>query len=103
VVNRFQSAEESARLRLSRTSGGSETSVYTVRENFVRFLVQLLTWYKRLISPVLPSSCRFHPTCSVYMREAIEIHGPAKGVWMGLKRIGRCHPFHTGGADPVAR
>jgi putative component of membrane protein insertase Oxa1/YidC/SpoIIIJ protein YidD len=37
------------------------------------------------------------------MREAIEIHGPAKGVWMGLKRIGRCHPFHTGGADPVAR
>ncbi|HYA18398.1 MAG TPA: membrane protein insertion efficiency factor YidD [Bryobacteraceae bacterium] len=64
-------------------------------------LIQSLVWYKRLISPLLPSACRFHPTCSEYMREAIEIHGAAKGVWLGLKRLGRCHPFHEGGCDPV--
>lgn len=63
----------------------------------------LLRGYKLLISPLLPSACRFYPTCSEYMREAVEIHGPAHGVWLGLKRLGRCHPFHEGGADPVPR
>jgi putative membrane protein insertion efficiency factor len=64
-------------------------------------LVILITGYKRLISPLLPSACRFYPTCSDYMRQAIEIHGPAQGVWLGLKRLGRCHPFHEGGFDAV--
>lgn len=64
-------------------------------------LVGILSGYKRLISPFLPSACRFYPTCSVYMSEAIKIHGPAHGVWLGLKRLGRCHPFHEGGIDPV--
>ncbi|MDQ2901059.1 MAG: membrane protein insertion efficiency factor YidD [Acidobacteriota bacterium] len=50
---------------------------------------------------MLPSACRFHPTCSEYMRQAIVRHGSARGVWMGIKRIGRCHPFHAGGVDPV--
>ncbi|MDQ6706126.1 MAG: membrane protein insertion efficiency factor YidD [Acidobacteriota bacterium] len=50
---------------------------------------------------MLPSACRYHPTCSEYMRQAIERHGSARGVWMGVKRIGRCHPFHAGGVDPV--
>jgi putative membrane protein insertion efficiency factor len=63
----------------------------------------ILTGYKRLISPLLPSACRFYPTCSEYMRQAIEIHGPAQGVWLGIKRLGRCHPFHEGGCDPVPR
>ena len=63
----------------------------------------LLRGYKRLISPFLPSACRYYPTCSEYMREAIEIHGPVRGVWLGLKRLGRCHPFHEGGFDPVPR
>jgi putative membrane protein insertion efficiency factor len=49
----------------------------------------------------LPSACRFHPTCSVYMRDAVLLHGASKGVWLGLKRLGRCHPFHEGGNDPV--
>jgi uncharacterized protein len=50
---------------------------------------------------MLPSACRFHPTCSEYMREAIERHGSLRGVWMGLRRLVRCHPFQPGGFDPV--
>ena len=68
-----------------------------------KFLVLLLAGYKRLISPLLPSACRFYPTCSQYMREAIEVHGAGRGIWLGLKRLGRCHPFHEGGTDPVPR
>ncbi len=65
------------------------------------FMLKSLRFYKRFISPSLPSACRFTPTCSVYMYEAIEVYGPFKGTWMGLKRIGRCHPMHPGGYDPV--
>jgi putative membrane protein insertion efficiency factor len=68
-----------------------------------KVLVLLLAGYKRLISPLLPSACRYYPTCSDYMREAIDAHGAIKGVWLGLKRLGRCHPFHPGGFDPVPR
>ncbi len=67
------------------------------------FLKGALRGYKRVISPWLPSACRFHPTCSEYMLEAIEIHGPLRGVWCGIRRLGRCHPFHAGGFDPVPR
>jgi len=64
-------------------------------------LMLALRLYRRWISPLLPSACRFHPTCSVYMMEAVEKHGAASGVWLGLKRLCRCHPFHEGGFDPV--
>lgn len=64
-------------------------------------LTGLLRFYKLAVSPWLPSACRFHPTCSVYMREAIEKYGARKGVWMGLKRLARCHPLCSGGLDPV--
>lgn len=57
--------------------------------------------YQKLVSPLLRSNCRYHPSCSHYAYEAIEIHGAAKGTWFGAKRIGRCHPFHEGGFDPV--
>jgi len=60
-----------------------------------------LRFYKHWISPMLPSACRFHPTCSEYMMEAISAHGVLRGVWMGLRRLSRCHPFHEGGFDPV--
>ncbi|MBK8027899.1 MAG: membrane protein insertion efficiency factor YidD [Chloroflexi bacterium] len=61
----------------------------------------LIRFYKRFISPALPSACRFEPTCSVYTYQAIEKYGAIKGGWMGIKRISRCHPFNPGGYDPV--
>jgi hypothetical protein len=64
-------------------------------------LIALLKVYKFSISPWLPSACRYSPTCSEYMMEAISLHGSMKGLWMGLKRLSRCHPFHEGGYDPV--
>jgi uncharacterized protein len=64
-------------------------------------LVQTLRLYKLALSPLLPSACGFAPTCSEYMREAVERYGAAKGVWLGLRRLLRCHPFHAGGYDPV--
>jgi putative membrane protein insertion efficiency factor len=64
--------------------------------------VALLRGYKLVISPLLPSACRFYPTCSEYMLEAVRKYGVLKGTWLGLKRLGRCHPFHEGGYDPVA-
>lgn len=66
-----------------------------------RFLIWLLRGYKRWLSPFLPSACRFHPTCSVYAREAVEKHGACRGLWLALRRLLRCHPFHPGGFDPV--
>lgn len=61
----------------------------------------MIRFYKRFLSPLLPSACRFEPTCSVYTYQAIEKYGVFKGGWMGIKRISRCHPFHPGGYDPV--
>lgn len=66
-----------------------------------RILILALKAYKLLISPLLPSACRYYPTCSEYMLDAVSKHGAARGIWMGLKRLGRCHPFHEGGYDPV--
>ncbi|MDQ7025968.1 MAG: membrane protein insertion efficiency factor YidD [Anaerolineae bacterium] len=60
-----------------------------------------LRFYKRFISPALPSACRFTPTCSEYMHEAIEVHGVTTGVRLGLNRLWRCQPMYPGGLDPV--
>ncbi|TXK27399.1 membrane protein insertion efficiency factor YidD [Pontibacter qinzhouensis] len=57
--------------------------------------------YQHLISPITPASCRYTPTCSTYAVQAIKKYGPFKGGWMGLKRIGRCHPWGGSGYDPV--
>lgn len=59
--------------------------------------------YRMLLSPLLPfNQCRFYPSCSQYMIEAVEKHGAARGLWLGLKRIGRCHPYSKhSGYDPV--
>jgi len=65
------------------------------------FILVTIRLYKRYISPILGPRCRFYPTCSAYMMEAVERYGTAKGVWMGTKRIFRCNPFSRGGYDPV--
>ena len=57
--------------------------------------------YRKVISPLKPATCRFYPTCSAYALEAIEVHGAAKGTWLAMKRIARCHPFNPGGVDLV--
>ena len=64
-------------------------------------VLALLGFYKRLISPLLPPMCRFEPTCSSYMLQAVEKYGARRGVWMGVRRLARCHPFNPGGWDPV--
>ncbi len=64
-------------------------------------LVLLIRVYQRLLSPALPPSCRFYPSCSEYACEAILKHGALKGVYLGARRILRCHPWHAGGYDPV--
>jgi hypothetical protein len=60
-----------------------------------------IVFYRKFISPLKPPVCRFYPTCSQYALEAVEVHGPLKGLWLALKRIVKCHPFHPGGFDPV--
>lgn len=64
------------------------------------FLVRLYQW---ILSPFLPNSCRHIPTCSQYTIEAIQIWGPIKGIWLGLKRLSKCHPWGTHGFDPVPK
>lgn len=65
------------------------------------FLLGLLRIYRYGISPMLGRNCRFYPSCSHYAHEAIERHGALHGGWLAAKRLGRCHPFHPGGYDPV--
>ncbi len=64
-------------------------------------LLFLIRFYRAAISPLFPPSCRYVPTCSAYAMEAIGKYGAAKGGWLALRRILRCHPFHKGGYDPV--
>ncbi|HUJ14199.1 MAG TPA: membrane protein insertion efficiency factor YidD [Thermoanaerobaculia bacterium] len=66
-----------------------------------RLAIGALRFYKRWISPILPPMCRFEPTCSMYMQQAIEKYGVVRGVWLGLRRLSRCHVFNPGGWDPV--
>jgi putative membrane protein insertion efficiency factor len=65
------------------------------------FLIFLLKIYKRGISPYLPRSCKFTPTCSEYAMEALHRFGVVKGSWLSVKRLSKCHPFHKEGHDPV--
>lgn len=67
-----------------------------------RLFIQLIAFYKTFISPVLPPSCRFYPSCSDYARGSIEAHGAGRGAYLALRRILRCHPYNRAdGFDPV--
>ena len=74
------------------------TAVSTLPRRSAMFLVR---GYKALISPMLPPSCRFTPTCSSYALTSLERYGVIRGGWLAVKRIGRCHPWNPGGYDPV--
>jgi len=68
----------------------------------MRFLILIpIRLYRYFISPLLGPNCRFHPSCSQYAEEAISRHGVLRGSWLAVKRLGKCHPWHEGGIDPV--
>ncbi|TVQ69962.1 MAG: membrane protein insertion efficiency factor YidD [Oceanospirillales bacterium] len=75
--------------------------MHWLRQQLGRLLILVVKFYQYFISPMLPPSCRYEPTCSSYMIEAIQVHGPLKGFYLGIRRILRCHPLREGGYDPV--
>ena len=74
---------------------------HLIRQALVWLLTVPIVFYQKVISPMTPPSCRFTPTCSEYMRQALIKHGPVKGLFLGIKRILRCHPWGGSGYDPV--
>lgn len=107
---RLQSAQERPRIAVLRFAVGSETRIglsrpagQTGRSQMKQTLQFLLRGYKRLISPALPHSCRFVPTCSEYAIDAVEEHGALRGSWLALRRLLRCQPFAKAGYDPAPR
>ncbi|MBF0351516.1 MAG: membrane protein insertion efficiency factor YidD [SAR324 cluster bacterium] len=82
--------------------GDHPTHILTIlREKILLGILWLIRGYQYLISPFLPPSCRFYPSCSHYALEAYHRHGIFYGSWLSLQRILKCHPFHPGGLDPV--
>ncbi|MCR5435833.1 MAG: membrane protein insertion efficiency factor YidD [Treponema sp.] len=72
-----------------------------LKKFIVKFLCLLIRFYQICISPLFPGKCRYTPTCSAYALEAIKKYGPGKGLYLSIKRILRCNPYHKGGYDPV--
>ena len=66
-----------------------------------RLILYIIRGYRRFISPLFPPTCRFYPTCSQYAQQAFEKYGVFKGVWLTIKRLVKCHPYHPGGFDPL--
>lgn len=84
---------------------GEATAARAARSPIARgataVLVGLVVTYQRVVSPWLPNSCRYAPSCSEYAREALHTHGPLRGTWLAMRRIARCHPLGGEGYDPV--
>ena len=83
---------------MSRIAAGRARTVRAARP-----LVLLVRGYRRWISPALPPTCRFHPTCSAYAVEALQVHGLFAGTWLAVRRLLRCAPWHPGGVDESRR
>ena len=92
-------------LRLCELKKLPQRKKYNAMRKLLHFLAALLIapirFYQRYISPLTPPACRFTPTCSQYAVEAIQKHGPFKGLWLAVRRILRCHPWGGSGYDPV--
>lgn len=87
---------------LHRDAGRATDPATTTRGSGVsRALIAPIRFYQRFISPALPPTCRYYPSCSAYAVGALQQHGAARGLWLAVRRIGRCHPWHAGGYDPV--
>ena len=86
-------------------SSPADSYAASARRVLLLVLTAPIRAYRRLISPLLPPACRFHPSCSAYALEALRTHGPVKGLWLSLRRLARCHPFTIlgggSGCDPV--
>src|SRR5579864_7148055 len=80
---------------------GASTGIGSAGDTMRKAVIATLRFYKRYLSPFLPSACRYQPTCSEYMLEAVSKYGVLRGVSMGVRRLLRCHPFREGGFDPV--
>ena len=66
-----------------------------------KVILSFIIFYQRFVSPLTAPACRFYPSCSEYALQAIKCHGSWRGIWLSLRRILKCHPFHPGGYDPV--
>ena len=86
---------------LTRPSLTMKTLLKKINNTTILIITIIIDFYKKIISPFLPNACRFKPTCSEYMKEAILIHGILKGFYLGIRRILRCHPWGKSGFDPV--
>lgn len=75
--------------------------VSLLRGGLLFVLLGMVRFYRAFLSPLLPPSCRFYPSCSAYALEALTRHGPVKGSILTVRRLSRCHPLHEGGIDPV--
>jgi uncharacterized protein len=73
----------------------------TLRTALAQPLIWLVRCYQVLVSPLLPPSCRYYPSCSAYAVEALRVHGPFRGSWLAVRRLARCHPWSAGGVDHV--
>jgi uncharacterized protein len=80
---------------------GASEGIGSIGNAMRKAVIATLRFYKRFLSPYLPSACRYQPTCSEYMLEAVSKYGVPRGVSLGVRRLLRCHPFRQGGFDPV--
>lgn len=85
----------------TRSEKSSQTAIRIIRKGLVWPVLVLIYGYRYFISPLLGPRCRFEPTCSSYAEQALKQHGLVKGIGLTLRRVGKCHPWHHGGYDPV--